>query len=117
MDRNGTTNTHGTALGILEGEDLTKGADIQPGFAGFLGIDIPVLLALHHEGGPLAETAEAIVTAILGLDEDLVAQVLHPVAELALDAHIAHLAEAVVVGPGAVTVQRVTVGVGPIHGN
>ena len=101
----------------LKGEHLPKGTHIQPCLAGVSGIFLPVLDALHGSRGTLAETPKAVAAPILRLDKDGLAQVLHPVADFALDAHIGDLTEAVQVGAGTVAVQRITVAVGAGHGN
>ena len=117
MDRDGAAHTTGEALGVLEGEDLPEGAHVQPRFAGAPGIFLPILDALHSGGGSLAEAAAAVAAPILRLNKDGLAQILHPVADLALDAHVGDLTEAVQVGAGAIAVQRVAVAVGAGHGD
>ena len=115
VDGHGAADPHGDAFGVFEGEHLPEGAHVQPSLTGLLGVCIPVLLPLHHGGGPLAETAEPVVTAAVRLDENSVAHILHPIANLALDTHVGHLAVAIVVGAGAVAVEGVAVAVG--HGD
>ena len=117
MDRDGAAHTAGEALGILEGKHLPKGTHIQPCLAGVPGIFLPILDALHSGGGSLAEAAAAVAAPILRLNEDGLAQILHSIADLALDAHVGDLTEAVQVGAGAIAVQRVAVAVGAGHGD
>lgn len=59
----------------------------------------------------------AVAAPILRLNEDGLAQILHSVADLALDAHVGDLTKAVQVGAGAIAVQRVAVAVGAGHGD
>ena len=96
-------------------KDLTKGAHIQPGLTGFFGIGVPVLFPIHHSGGPFAEAAKPVVTSAVRLDKNLVAHILHPVADLSFDAYVGDLAVAVVIGARTVAVERVAVAVG--HGD
>ena len=120
MHRDRPAHTAGQALCIiltLKGEHLPEGTHIQPRLTGAPGIFLPILDALHGGGGPLAEAAAAVAAPILRLNEDGLAQILHPVADLALDAHVGDLTEAVQVGAGAIAVLRVTVAVGAGHGD
>ena len=57
----------------------------------------------------------SIAAPVVGLDEDRLSQILHPVAQLALDAHVAHFPQAIVVRAGAVAVEGVAVGI--CHGD
>ena len=102
-------------FGIFKREYLSEGPDIQPSFTGSLGIDVPVLFSFQHRRSAFAQAAEAVVAAVLRLHKYGLPQVLHPVADLSFDAHIGHFPKSVIVRPGAVTVEGIAVGVGPIH--
>ena len=120
MDRDRTAYADGNALGILifESKYLPKGAHIQPGLAGLLRVGGGVLevLRLSQNGrGTFTETVVSIVAPVVGLDEDRLSQVLHPVAQLALDAHVAHFPQTGIVGAGAVAVEGVAIGI--CHGD
>ena len=102
------------ALGILEGKYLPERPDIQPGFAGVGGVRLPILDSLHGRRCPLTEAAEAVVAPILRLDENGMPQILHPVADLPLDADIRDFTIPVQVCARTVSVQRVAVAVGAV---
>ena len=114
MDRHLPPDAHREALVVLEGKDLAEGPDIQPLGTGSPGIFLPILAVfLQYGGGPFAEAAAAIVAAVLRLDEDGIAQILHPIPDLPLDANSGYLSVAIIVRAGAVSVEGVAVAVGP----
>ena len=103
------------ALVVLESKNLPKGAHIQPCFAGRLGVFVRVFDAFQRGCGALAEAAKAVIAAIGRLHKHFLAQILHAVAQFALDADVGHFAEAVVISARAVAVERVAVGVGAVY--
>ena len=117
VDRHRPPDAHREALVVLEGKDLAESPDIQPLGTGSFRIGRPVFDLLQLGRRPLAETSVAVAAAILRLDEDGIAQILHPVPELPLDADVRDLTVAVVVRAGTVAVERVAIAVGPSHRN
>ena len=93
----------------FESENLTKGAHIQPRCTGLSGIILPRFLLADGFCCALAQGIVAIRGSVLGLYKDIVPKILHSVADFALDANIRHLAESVIVGSGAVSVQGIAV--------
>ena len=91
----------GHLLFVIKCKYLTKGAHIQPCFTGLLRVGGGVLDGRCS----FTETVTSVITPVGGLDEHSLPQVLHPVAQLAFDAHIAHLPQTVVVAAGAVAVS------------
>ena len=98
MDGHWAADADGKPLAVLKCKYLPEGAHVQPCLAGLLRVFVPVSDALHDRRGAFAQAAESIVAAILGLHEDRVSEILHAVADLALDADVGHFPVAVIVG-------------------
>src|SRR5699024_5149798 len=113
MHRNRAANANRNAAFVsgLESKHLSKASDIQPRSAGKRRVFILALNALGCRCGSLAQAAETIVTAVIRLYKDCLAHILHPVADLAFDAHIRNLAKAVVVRAGTVAVEGIAIAV------
>ena len=103
------------AFCILKCKYLPEGTDVHPFFADDMGVFILTLDALGGSGSTLAQGLITICASIIGLHKNRFIQILHPVADLTLDAHIRDFPEAVIVGAGTVAVQRVAVAVGAGH--
>ena len=114
MDGYRSPNAHRYALCILKSKYLTEGSNIQPCFTGLGGVRLPILDTLHHGGSTLTEAAEAVIAPILRLDKNGVPQILHPVADLPLDAHIGDFAVAIRIRAGTIAVQGIAVAVGAV---
>jgi len=97
MNRYGSTNADRYPFGILgrKGKHLAKAANIQPVFASLLGIGVSILNAFHNSGSPLTEASITVCTTILRLNKNSFSQVLHPIANLAFDAHVRYFTKAV----------------------
>ena len=113
MDRHRAPHADGNAVFIraLKGKPLPKAAHIHPFFTCGLRINVSVLDSLGGRRSPIAQAFAAVIAAVIGLHKNCISHILHTVADLPLDAHIRDLPHAVIVGPGAVAVQRVTVAV------
>ena len=113
MNRNRSADADGdTALVIaLECENLSEAPYIHPLFARSLCIGLFLLDPLGRSRRTITQAFEAVVAAVLRLYENRIAHVLHPVPELPLNAHVRDLTHAVIIRPGTVAVQWVSVSV------
>ena len=111
MNRYRSAYTDGESLIVLECKYLAEGAYIQPFFAGFLRVFVSILNALECRRGAFAQAAVAVITAVLGLHEYGIAQILHAVSDFALDAHIRNFSVVIIVHARTVAVHRITIAV------
>lgn len=59
-----------------------------------------------------AQALKPIITAVIGLNKNRIAHVLHPIADLTLDATSEISAHAIIVCPRTIAVERVAVAIG-----
>jgi hypothetical protein len=96
-------------------QQLAKGADIEPCSTRQICFFFLVFLLCKHRIRSGFQAPEFVYTVIIGLNENGLARFHESVADFSLDADVLDFPKSIVIYPGPISIQRISVRIGVIH--